>query len=223
MPTVLSDVGIANLALLKLGKSRISSFDDANTTAQIFAEQYYVLRDKLQRMGWNFNRRYATLAASLTAPPFQYAYAFALPSDFLRVYVAGPAQPLGSLPPNSVPAAPPQSMFGMPGANITEYNNALLQDYSVVGQQIWTNIPVLSLIYFARIEDPTQFDLSFVESLASYLAWQLCERITGSNEKKPGFRDEYMLSIAEAKKYKSLEQPPQEIPDDTHMLARVSS
>lgn len=216
-----SNVGIANLALLKLGKPRIASFDDNGTVNQIFAEQFDTLRDTLLRMGWNFARTYATLSALTTPPPFQYIYAFALPSDFIRLEWAGPAQPIGTQPPGNPP--PPQTVLGMPGMNLNAYNNQLIQDYRIVGNQIWTSITsTLSIIYARRVTDPNLFDAYFVEALASYCAEQLCEAITGSNAKFPRFEQEFQEAIAQAIKYRSLENPPTTIPDDTWMMARVS-
>jgi hypothetical protein len=217
-----SDVGIANLALLKLGKNRIASFQDGSVVADIFVEQYGPLRDILLRMGWNFSRAYAALAATTTPPPFQYTLAFNLPSDFIRLEWAGPAQNYGTLPPGTTQV--PLTVLGMPGANLSDYNNALCQDYRVVGRQIWSNIGTpLSIIYHARITDPNMFDTYFVEAFAWFLAMELCETITGSNSKFPRMAQGYNDALAQARKFQALENPPTTIPDDTWMLARISS
>jgi len=217
-----SDVGIANLALLKLGKQRITSFEDNTTVAALFNEQYATLRDTMLRMGWNFSRKYTALAALSTPPAFQYLYAFELPSDFLRLEWAGPAQNYGTLPPGVTQV--PLTVLGMPGANLSDYNNALCQDYRIVGTQIWSSIGTpLSIIYHYRVTDPNQFDAYFVEAFSAYLAMQFCEFITGSNAKFPRFAQEYDAALKQAIKFRSLENPPTTIPDDTWMLARISS
>lgn len=217
-----SDVGIANLALLKLGKPRITSFDDPGTIPTIFAEQYGTMRDTLLRMGWNFSRKYTNLAALSTAPPFEYTYAFELPSDLLRLEWAGPAQNYGTpVPPN---APVPPTVLGMPGVSLSDYNNSMTQDYRVVGRQLWSSIGTpLSIIYHARITDPNLFDPYFIEAFAAYLSMQLCETVTGSNAKFPRFAQEYSNALSQAIKFRSLENPPTTIPDDTWMLARISS
>lgn len=216
-----SEVGIANLALLKLGKPRIASFDDNGAVNQIFAEQFDTLRDTLLRMGWNFARAYASLAALTDPPPFQYIYAFQLPSDFIRLEWAGPAQPYGTQPPGADP--PPMTVLGMPGMNLSSYNNALSQDYRIVGNQIWSSIGTpLSIIYARRVTDPNLFDAYFVEAFAAYLAMQLCELVTGSNNKYPRFAQEFRSAIAQAIKFRSLENPPTTLPDDTWIMSRIS-
>lgn len=217
-----SDVGIANLALLKLGKNRIASFNDVGVVNEIFFEQYGPLRDTLLRMGWNFSRTYTSLAATTTAPPFQYLYAFNLPSDFLRLEWAGPAQNYGTLPPGVTQV--PLTVLGMPGANLSDYNNALCQDYRVVGNQLWSSIGTpLSIIYHKRVTDPNLFDVYFQEAFAWFLAMELCETVTGSNAKFPRMEQGYRMALAQAIKFRSLENPPTTIPDDTWMLARISS
>jgi len=217
-----SDVGIANLALLKLGKPRINSFSDPGVVNEIFAEQYGPLRDILLRMGWNFSLAYAALPALTTAPPFQYTFAYSLPSDFIRLVWAGPAQNYGTLPPGTTQV--PLTVLGMPGVNLSDYNNAMCQDYHIVGNQLWSNIGTpISIIYSARITDPNKFDTYFQEAFAWFLAMELCETVTGSNAKFPRMEQGYNQALAQAIKFRSLESPPATIPDDTWMLARISS
>ena len=218
-----SDVGIANLALLKLGQPRIASFSDIGSIAAgIFAEQYATMRDTLLRMGWNFARKYENLAALSVAPPFQYLYAFELPADFVRLEWAGPAQSYGN---PVTPGQPvPLTVLGMPGVDLSDYNNSLSQDYRIVGTQIWSSIGTpLSIIYHARITDPNLYDAYFVEAFSWYLAMQLCETVTGSNAKFPRMAQGYDNALMQAIKFRSLENPPTTIPDDTWMLARISS
>jgi hypothetical protein len=218
-----SDVDIANLAMAKLGQQPIQSFLDTTTRAANINRTYPMLRDKLQRKRWNFNRAYVFLPVLGTAPVFEYSYAYQLPSDYLRLELAAPVQPVGTPPAGSISFAPPTNTVGMPGANLTEYSNSRNQDYRIVGLQIWTNIPApLGVIYGKRVTDPTQFDSFFVESFAAYLAWQLCEQLTGSNEKKDALAKEFQMSISEAQTAKAIELPPEAIPDDTWMLARIA-
>lgn len=219
-----SDVGIANLALLKLGKARITSFNDNNAVAAAINENYPLLRDTLQRMGWNFCRRYAALAAAVGTPAFGYAYAYPLPSDYLRVEFVTQAQATPQVPPGQISSGPLIVDVGLPGADLTDYNNDWSQEYRIVGQQIYTNyFPPVSISYYARISDPNQFDAYFIEAFACYLAAQLCERVTGSTAKQQRLDGLYREAMAQAKKYGAIENPPVRIPDDTHMLARLRS
>jgi len=220
----ISNVDIANLALTKLGQPPITSFDDNTVAARAINRTYFMLRDKLQRRRWNFNRAYTNLSALVDGPPFEYQYAYQLPSDYLRLELAAQAQPTGQPPEGEISFGPPLSTVGMPGVNLSDYNNGRSQDYRIVGRQIWSNIPSpLSIIYGRKEDDPNMFDAFFVESLAAYLAWQLCEQLTNSNQKKAELRDEFRDSVWEALNGKAIELPPETIPDDTWLLSRISS
>jgi hypothetical protein len=211
----ISDVDIANLALQKLGQQPIVSFDQPTPRAAAFNRSYPIYRDDLQRRRWNFNRSYVNLPALTSTPPFEYQYAYALPDDYLRLELAGQVQPNIGSPLNSI---------SVPGVNLSDYNGGRSQDYRVVGKQIWSNFPPpLSIIYGRREPDPNMFDAFFVEAFAAYLAWQLCEVVTSSNAKKDALERAFSASIALALNGKAIELPPETIPDDTWLLARIGS
>jgi hypothetical protein len=202
-----SDVDIANLALTKLGAQPIVSFEDNNPRSAAFLRSYDLLRDKLQRTHrWSFTRKFiADLPALLTPPPAtqqQYGHAYSLPTDFLAL-----------------------DLFGayMPGVNLNDWNNTRNQDYVIVGRQIYSYYPPpAQIMYFSRVTDPKQFDAAFVDALACYLAWQLCELLTSSNEKKSAAFQEYKDSLGEAVRANAVELPPETIADDTWMWSRLA-
>lgn len=81
-----SDVGICNSALIKIGASRINSLADNNKAAIICSEQYTKLRDEVLRSHpWNFAIKRAALGALVTPPAYEWLTAFQLPGDCLRV------------------------------------------------------------------------------------------------------------------------------------------
>jgi hypothetical protein len=211
----ISDVDIANLALQKLGQQPIVSFDQPTPRAAAFNRCYGMYRDKMQRRRWNFNRAYTNLPALTAVPPFEYQYAYQLPDDYLRLELASQVQPnIGS----------PLNVISMPGVSLADYNGGRTQDYRIVGKQIWSNIPPpLSIIYGKRETDPNMFDAAFTTAFASYLAWELCELITNSNAKKATLAQEFKEAVWEALNAKAIELPPETIPDDTWMLARIGS
>lgn len=228
----ISEVDIANLALTKLGQQPITSFADNTSRSSIMARNYPMLRDKLQRKRWNFNRKYTVLAARTGVPPFEYAYAYPLPDDYLRVELFGQASQGQQAPPPTIPPAPPTPVTfsagptdfgtGMPGTSLADYNNSRTQDYRIVGKEIWSNqFPPGYLIYGARVTDPNMFDACFVEAFATYLAFELCEVITNSNAKKSALQQEYREEMMDALAAKAVELPPEQIPDDTWMLSRI--
>ena len=94
----------------------------------------------------------------------------------------------------------------------------------MLAKQIWTwYASPIAVVYGKRVEDPNQFDASFAEAFACYLAWQLCERITNSNVKKQGLQQEYAESMAQARFVQvDRECAVDIIPDDTWNLSRIA-
>lgn len=89
MPTIgeYSEVAICNLALAEIGRgAQITAMDEASQAARVCKLRYPYARDAcLRAHPWNFAARRAELAASATAPAFEFANAFDLPGDCLIV------------------------------------------------------------------------------------------------------------------------------------------
>ncbi len=146
------------------------------------------------------------------SPLFEYNYAYQLPDDCLSLDLA------------DVSLGTSFNNVGMPGLNLSDLNTGRAQDYRIAGRKIYTNVPPpLRIQYRARIKDPTQFDVAFDEALACYIAWQGCEQITSSSQKKQAAFQEYQMSMREARMANAIELPPETISDDTLMASRLSS
>jgi len=77
-----SDVDIANSALNNIGASNINSLTEDSVAARICNQRYVFVRDAVFRAHpWNCLIRRASLAQNSTAPDWQYAYAYSLPTD----------------------------------------------------------------------------------------------------------------------------------------------
>ncbi|WP_353170869.1 hypothetical protein [Acinetobacter rudis] len=83
-------VSICNMALNQIGAKSIQSFDDHTDNARRCAVLYDQTRKALLRMHpWSCAKKRAQLAPVSTHPVFDYAHAFRLPSDFVRLYDTG--------------------------------------------------------------------------------------------------------------------------------------
>ena len=81
-----SSIDICNSALQRVGASSITSLSDNSPEARACSVAYDSNRaDELRKHAWNFAIKRAVLAPDVTAPAFDYTYAFTLPSDCLRV------------------------------------------------------------------------------------------------------------------------------------------
>lgn len=80
-----SDTDSANVALRLVGQTTITSLTDGTPTADVVNDIFEELRDDLLRSHpWNFATKRVQLARLSTAPVFEFDYAYAHPSDWLR-------------------------------------------------------------------------------------------------------------------------------------------
>ena len=82
----LTQIGICNSALYKVGADPITSLADGSRAANILSNFYNVLRDEVMSQApWRFALQQVQLSVpTVTPPPFGYNYAFPLPADCLR-------------------------------------------------------------------------------------------------------------------------------------------
>ena len=187
-----SVVAIWNLALQKVGQSRIVSVDEDNNNARHCSACYEALRKvELRKAAWNFAIKRAILAPSVTAPLFTYTYAFPIPTNALRIL----------LPPR----------LGLDW-KIESHEGA---------EAILTNDgDVLNIRYIEDVTDTTRFDANFVEMLACRMGWNMAEILTQSNTKKEALQAEYKEHRNEARKMNAFEKIPEAEPEDPWLASR---
>jgi hypothetical protein len=82
-----SDIDICCQALAMIGNDPITSLDGTDKPSATCKRFYSARRDELLvAHPWNFAMARASLAASATAPLWDFAYAYPLPADCLRVW-----------------------------------------------------------------------------------------------------------------------------------------
>lgn len=164
---------------------------------------YVPVRDaELRRRRWKFSITRANLPALNTVPlNGVYSAQFQLPANCLRVLEVGDY---------------------WPGADTSDYRNRSVSEWTIEGEVILTNIAApLSLRYIQQITNPGLYDSAFAEALAARLAWETCEQITQSGEKRKLAIQEYKQAIQEATQANALETPPEFKADDSWMMARI--
>jgi len=198
-----SQVAIINRALTKLGASRIVAITDPTKEAREMAATYDIVRDsELRANRWSFSIKRAQLAADITAPAFEYSHRFLLPTDYLRGLMIGEL---------------------WPGLDLSDYRTGPYgQDWTIEnGYILFNSAGPLNLRYIARVTDTSLWDASFVEAFACKLAWETCEAITQSSEKRQMAINEYKEALQVARRAGAIELPPQQIADDTWVIGRL--
>ena len=149
-----SVVQICNSALNQLGASSITALTENSKNARICNERYETVRDAVYRSHpWNCLVKRVQLAQNSTAPAIEYDYAYALPSDCLRVLKIHT------------------------GTN-DSINSEI--DYKLEGRNIVTNEGTVYLIYIALITDPNEYDTYLQESISHQLAADIAYAVTNN-------------------------------------------
>ncbi len=202
-----SKTDIANLALVKLGESRIISIDDDNKKAGTIKAIFDLQRDsEMRKKRWSFTLKRALLAADVATPVYGYNVQFQLPTDCLRILSLGD--------------------FDL-SADLSDYTGSNVAPYSIEGRKLMIDIPALDangalpLRYIARVEDTQQWDACFVEAFACRLAMEACETLTQSTDRFNKAERQYRMALQEAARANAIELPSQRIADDTWMLSRI--
>ena len=149
-----SVVNICNSALNLIGASTISALTEDTKNARLCNQRYEPVRNRVFRAhAWNCLHKRVQLAQNTTAPVVEYSYAYALPSDCLRVLKihTGTADSIDSE-----------------------------IDYKLEGRNIVTNEGTVYLVYIALITDPNEYDVYLQESISHQLAADIAYAVTNN-------------------------------------------
>lgn len=156
-----SIVSICNLALSNIGKDEIQSLNDTGAEAQACRQFYEHVRDMLlSAYPWRFAGKTQSLADVANSKPGAWGYAYARPTDCLKVRWIVPQY---SNDPIEIGSAKTDN-FGV------------LHD--IEGETIYCDISPAFLRYTYRLTDPTKFSPLFVEALSWHLSVRLAMPLT---------------------------------------------
>ena len=168
-----SAVDIANSALNLLGASTISAFTDDSKNARLVNQRYEPVRDRVFRShAWNCLHKRVQLAQNSTTPVVEYSFAYALPSDCLRVLKVH---------------------------NGTTDSIQSDIDYKIEGRKILTNDTSVKLVYVARITDPNEMDVLLRETISAALASDIAYAVTANATLQQRMAEKYQLKLSEAR------------------------
>ena len=171
-----SEVALCNKALISVGASTITALTDESKEGRTCNALYTMCRDYVLRdVAPNFAIRRLALAQLVTTPAFNYAYAYQLPGDCMRVM----------------------------NTDDKEYIWRI-ESFSS-GKVLVTDESTISIRYVSRIEDPQLHDAMFDEALAAYLASELAYPLVNSNTLKEQRWNEYALKLAASRAVDSME------------------
>jgi len=148
-----TETQICNLALSRIGASRILAIDSSSVESRACLLHYEVVRDEVLRAHrWNFAIKRETLTALATDPSFGWEKQYQLPSDYLR-------------------------MLQLNGWEAGEDPSR----WEIEGRLLLTDQTEVEVKYIYRNTDASQYDPIFVQALACKLAAALAKEISGSS------------------------------------------
>lgn len=153
-----STTQIANLALSRLGQSRIASMEEASTEARWASELYPTARDYVTEepsVLWRHAKRTVTLESATNDRSSDYAYAYARPSDCLSFRYILPVY----------------------GAFDPRYPIR----FECEGDVIYTDEGTARGVYAKQVTDVSLFVPSFTDAVAWYLAHLLVQPLRQEN------------------------------------------
>ena len=149
-----SVVNMCNSALNLLGASTIISLTDDTKNAKLCNKRYEPIRDRVFRShNWNCLIKRVQLARNSTVPVVEFSYAYALPSDSLRVLKVH---------------------------NGTTDSIASSLEYKIEGKNIITNEGTVYVVYVGLDTDPNNYDSYLRESISHQLAADICYAVTNN-------------------------------------------
>lgn len=204
-----SVVDVCNSALQKLGAASITNILDNSREARACNLAYDSnRRSEFRKHYWNFAMKRQILAPDSVAPAFEYAYAFTLPTDCLRIVLPNDAYLDWYLEGRKILTNLASSPFGNSGNFTVSASSA-------------PSAASLNLKYIADVTDASLWDPTFYDMLAISLAIDMCETLTQSNKKKEDLNAEYRATSIEARLADAFESLPQDPPDDSWILVRL--
>lgn len=202
-----SDTQICNLAISRLGqKVLLGNLEtDAGSTASLCRLHYPICRDStLQAHPWNFAIKRAALVVDNNATPnHEYDYAFALPTDCLRVLRTGyEANGWRSNDEATVQA------WGQP-------NIIYRIESGANGKMLLINEATVNIEYIAKITNTAAYDPLFVDLLAQRIAAELAIPLADSARKAQIMWGAYNDKLMAARTFDGQEGSARDVVDDT--------
>jgi hypothetical protein len=197
---VASKLGLYNDALLILGERKLASLAEAREPRRALDDAYdSAVSYCLERGFWNFAMRaiQADSSASVT-PTFGFNYAFAKPSDFVRLHSFGGTE-----------------TFDPPLMTIVDEPNYWYANVDPLYVRYVSNDTAYGL-------DLSLWSETFADYVANRLAVKTCKRITGKSPDDTMKADE-KRALAVAKSKDAMDEPPGFPPRGSWVNSRLGS
>jgi hypothetical protein len=194
-----SEVEICNMALSHLGADPISELVEASNEARECNRVYEMARDfVLEAHPWGWAQK-TVLLAELGTPPLGWIYRYGYPSDCLKAILIGLDLKETELP---VP-------FEIRAGDDLNTKVIICDKYQA------------TLQYTAKVTNTEMFSPMFAMALSYYIAFLICESITGSTQRAQSMYRGFLQTSSPSEASDSREAQKLEDRDGRHITARL--
>ncbi len=157
-----SESDLLNDSLSQFGATPIRTINDGSVNAGHCLRLYPALRKAALRLHhWNFATTRAALVQD-TAPPFEFAFAYTLPTDYIKLTEYN-------------------------GASLDTTNTTtlalILQRFKIESRRLLTNDGEVKIVYIWDVTDPNLWDPLFYQFMAGWLSSKLVSAIAKDDGK----------------------------------------
>lgn len=185
-----TNIDICSKALIKIGATSISSFDEPTAEAEVAQNLYDISKTSLiSSYPWNFAIKQTKLNRLNQTPVSDYQFSYMLPNDCLRIISAG-------------------STYKSKGLEYRIFNNQLQSNYQDI-----------VITYIADII-AEQLPVFFTEVLIAKLAAQFCLPLTESTSRAEFLTKRFEEELKKAKLLDSQQSTPKAFEDFSLLEAR---
>lgn len=200
---MLSRTQVINNALRAISANLIADPDEDTESARQAKGAYeQVVRTELEGHAWFFAKAQAVLPASAAAPAFNFARAFNVPADFIRLVEL-------------------DSKWAF--SIIRHVDTNPIPAYEIQGRAILTDLGAPLRIGYLRdvTSDPTIWSPAFSDTVSMALAVALAMPLTKSEGMVSLAEKLYQKAVRRAKTANAIQMPPHNVPDGSWITARL--
>lgn len=166
----ITQIGICNSALAKVGQAPISSITQETRAAQIINSIFDLIQDEvLSHHPWNFAIKRVALSPTATTPVYEFDFEYDLPNDCLRV----------------LELETDVTMIDM--------------NWMVEGRKILSNDEAINIRYIYRNDDYNSWSPQFAEVMAWRIAMEIAYALTQSSERERSCMENFQRTLSLAR------------------------
>lgn len=184
-----TNLDVANSALYDINCEAITSFDDPCKEARVLKTKFQIVLDEVLSTNlWNCNREITLLNYALEEQMFGWKYAFTIPNDCLYVRAIAPLSDISELTPETL-------------RRFTEYsmNQVSSSLYMKKGNTIFTNTPIVLLVYSKSIKDCSLLPSYVAKVVSRLLAAEIAYPITQDSQVRADQMNLYNIALHTAR------------------------